>query len=528
MRILMALILCLCADAALAQADSHVTGTVFDDRNGDGRHGEGEPGIAGVAVSNGRAVARSDTQGRYVLASPAGDTVFVVKPAGWNVPKRAGSGLPGYWQQQPLRSASGLRQSGVDAGAAVSRMDFALHRAPAESGDLNVLVFADPQPKSEIDIGYYKRDIVDPLRGKTNATLGMSLGDIVDDVLQLYPQVNAVTASLGVPWLHAPGNHDMDLDAVDDANALLTWRRVFGPDTFAWEEPQANFVILDDVIAQPGQKPGYVAGFREDQLQWLRDYLAGVDQSKLLVVGMHMPMFETAGKQTLRREDRKRLFALLQPFKRVLLLSAHNHTQQHVWHGTDTDWHGSAPLHEYNVGAACGAFWSGIKDAGGIPDTTMADGTPNGHASLRVHADGSYALAWHVARAPQESRMRLHAPKVLRRGAYPAWGVYANVFMGDDASRVEFRVDGGPWQPMRKVVQADPWLLAQNVRDDEASALRGYDRSPEALPSAHLWRGALPTDLAIGSHQVDVRASDRWLGDAADTIRYRLQEAVSQ
>jgi hypothetical protein len=28
-------------------------------------------------------------------------------------------------------------------------------------------------------------------------------------------------------------------------------------------------------------------------------------------------------------------------------------------------------------------------------------------------------------------------------GAYPAWGVYANVYMGEDASVVEYRVDGG-------------------------------------------------------------------------------------
>ena len=76
--------------------------------------------------------------------------------------------------------------------------------------------------------------------------------------------------------------------------------------------------------------------------------------------------------------------------------------------------------------------------------------------------------------------MNLHAPKVLRRGAYPAWGVYANVFMGRDDSRVEYRVDGGDWKPMQRVQQPDPRLLAENLRDDAAEALRGYDRSPEA------------------------------------------------
>src|SRR5690606_5792875 len=147
-------------------------------------------------------------------------------------------------------------------------------------------------------------------------------------------------------------------------------------------------------------------------------------------------------------------------------------------------------------GATCGAFWSGVKDAAGIPDSTMSDGTPNGYAMLTVKRGGGYSLAWHNARDPEDRQIGLHAPKVLRRGAYPAWGVYANVYMGMDDSVVEYRIDDGAWRPMRKVLRPDPALLAENVRDDEADALRGYDRSPEAEPSAHLWRGTLATDLA--------------------------------
>ena len=81
------------------------------------------------------------------------------------------------------------------------------------------------------------------------------------------------TARLGVPWLHAAGNHDMDLPVTDDAASLATFRRTFGPDTFAWEEAQANVVVLDDVIARPG---GYVGGLREEQFRFLEAYLASM------------------------------------------------------------------------------------------------------------------------------------------------------------------------------------------------------------------------------------------------------------
>jgi hypothetical protein len=115
---------------------------------------------------------------------------------------------------------------------------------------------------------------------------------------------------------------------------------------------------------------------------------------------------------------------------------------------------------------------------------------------------------------------------VLRQGAYPAWGVYANVYMGFDGSRVEYRIDGGDWKPMAKVLAPDPRLLAENVRDDEADALRGYDRSPEATPSSHLWRGALATHLAVGSHRVEVRYFDPWRGEQRASTGYRLEEAA--
>lgn len=403
----------------------------------------------------------------------------------------------------------------------------AYRRVPASvHGDAaRVLVFGDPQVKSAADVDYFRRDIVQPLQGTHGAAFGIALGDLVDDAPAQYPGVKAVSAALGIPWLYAPGNHDVDAGATGDDDSLGGFHREIGPDTFARETALANVAVLDDVIAMPGHKPSYIGGFREDQFAFLERWLPTLSKDKLLVLAFHIPLFEEAGKDSFRDADRERLFAMLQPFPHVLVLSAHSHTQRNVFHDAADGWHGAAPLHEYNVGAACGAYWSGVKDAAGIPDATMPDGTPNGYAVLELRKGGRYALAWHNARDPQDGQIGLHAPKVLRQGAYPAWGVFANYYMGDDASRVEFRVDDGDWMPMKKVLQADPNLLAENRRDDEADALRGYDRSPEAEVSPHLWRGALPTKLSPGEHRIEVRAFDRWRGEVRATTTYRLQEA---
>lgn len=511
-------------------AEARVSGAVFEDANGNGAREAGETGIAGVAMSNGRDIVRSAVDGSYAIVARPDDVVFAIKPAGRNFGLRA-NGLPDFWH---------------DGDG--TRFDVALSPRRDLRGPMQALLFTDPQVKSPVDIDYYRRDIVEPLRG-THAALGLSLGDIVNDDVSLYPALNAVTASLGVPWLHVAGNHDLDAGAATDADTLRTFRGTYGPDTVAWEESGATFIGLDDIIAMPGQRPSYVGGLRADQFAFLEAYLPTLPKDRLLVIGVHIPFFDTAAPgaaATFRAVDRERLFALLRSFPHVLLLSGHTHNQQHVFHDAADGWHGSTPLHEYNVGAACGAFWSGAKDAAGIPDTTMSDGTPNGYAVLTVAAQGDYTLAWHNARDAADSQIGLFAPKVLRRGAYPAWGVYANVYMGFESrgfesrgfesrgfesrgfagNRVEYRVDGGDWKPMQQVLHADPRLLAENALDDMAGVLRGYDRSVEATPSRHLWRGTLPTDVATGEHQVEVRYFDPWRGEQAAATTYRLDDAA--
>lgn len=135
----------------------------------------------------------------------------------------------------------------------------------------------------------------------------------------------------------------------------------------------------------------------------------------------------------------------------------------------------------------------------------MSDGTPNGYAVLQVAPGGDYTLAYHAARAPDDAQLLLSAPKVLRQGAYAAWGVYANVFIGDAQTPVEMRIDGGAWQPMKRVERPDPRVLAENTRDDAAEQLRGTTahrrpRPPRIYGGAHCrprWRSARIPSMCV-------------------------------
>lgn len=499
-----------------------VEGLVFDDRNGNGVQEKLEPGISGIAVSDGQAIARTDAKGRWQLVPSEASIVFVIKPDGWQVPADS-SGLPAFWLDIHSEKA------GRGLIFALQKTARSQTKSKSAGKKLDLLIFGDPQPKNSEDVGYYEKDIVEPLIGRVQAELGISLGDIVHGNLSLYPSMNQVTRRLNTPWLHVSGNHDRDYGAQTDEQSLQTFSRFYGPDTFAWEQSGVSIVVLDNVIHKinTGVPSKYVGGFRESQFQFLQSYLKSIPKNRRLVLAMHIPVFDADANpevDTFRDVDRQRLFSMLSGFENVLLLSGHVHTQRHFFHDANNGWQGKAPLHEFNVGAACGAFWSGMKDAQGIPDALMQDGTPNGYARLSWADAEKPVLKWQVARAGSDKQMQLFAPKVLRHKAYPAFGIFANVFMGSNDTSVEFRVDNGEWKPMLRVETLDPNVLEINIADARSDRLRSYDAMSEAMLSTHLWRAAVPTNLSPGTHQIEVRTklNDEWF---VESVKYELQHA---
>lgn len=504
-------------------------GYVYEDVDGDGRYGEGDRPLEGVAVSDGLRIVRTDARGAYLLPMEDGRTVFVIKPAGYRFPTGP-DGLPVFWRHLQYQPGPELKYGGIPPEFPLCR-NFALLPDPRPAGELRGIVMGDPQPSDAREAGYFNDGIISPILeayAGSRLDLGLTLGDLANNDLSLYPRIKAAVARTGLPWLHLPGNHDLDFDAAADEDSLRSYRAAFGPDTYAWEEHEAVFVLLDDVIYLPGQSPSYIGGLREEQFAFLEAYLAQAPRDRLLVIAAHIPFFDEPDKAepTFRTADRERLFALLSDFPRVLLLTAHGHVQRQHFHDADDGWPGEQPLHEFNAGAACGAYWSGITGSDGIPVATMADGTPRGWAELRVDGQG-YRLHWRPADPAEAGGIGLHAPRLLRQGAYPAFGVFANVYNGHAGTRVEYRIDDGEWRPMRRVERPDPRLQLENALDDLAESLRGYDRSPEAEVSTHLWRGTLPTDLAEGEHRIEVRA---FLDDGREQralSAYRLQTASS-
>ena len=116
------------------------------------------------------------------------------------------------------------------------------------------------------------------------------------DELSLYPRSNAIIGTIGLPWWNIGGNHDLNFEAPDRKYSRETFKRVFGPNYYAF------FYGADAVSharrrrlsrADPTKPRGagkYEGRFDEAQLEFVRNVLAHTPDDTLIVAVMHIPI----------------------------------------------------------------------------------------------------------------------------------------------------------------------------------------------------------------------------------------------
>lgn len=483
-----------------ASVADEARGVVFEDHDRDGLRDPGEDGIAGVGVSNGREIVMTDANGRYQLPVDHDTLLFVIKPRNWMTPTTS-EGLPRFYYNHKPDGSPQLAYAGVaPTGPLPESVDFGLFRRP-EGERFRIVLFGDPQPRDRKEIDYIAQDIVSELVG-VEAAFGVSVGDLVYDDLSLFEPLVGVTGQVGIPWYNVLGNHDMNFDAPNDRLSDESFERVYGPPYYSFNHGPVHFVVLDDVHwPEPveGEKRNYSAGLGRQQLEFLRNDLKHVDHDQRVVLMFHIPI------QDLREKDE--LFALLKPFKNVLLLAGHYHFHKHMFFGPEDGWHGENPLHQLIAVTACGSWWTGAPDEMGIPHTTMRDGAPNGYSFIDF--DGSdYVITFKAARRPASHQMLIDAPPEVEAVIAHRHEVYVNVFNGSERSTVEMRLgDKGEWRKMDKYDREDPYYLLAKQAEASQQPPRGR-KLPGAIKSPHMWHAMLPKDPEKGWQLLHVRTTD--------------------
>jgi hypothetical protein len=482
------------------QGNRYAEGYVFHDRSGSGRRQAGDAGIAGVCVSNGRDVVKTDSNGKWRLPVTEDTILFVIKPAGWKTPLGPNN-LPDYYYIHKPNGSPTYKFPGVSpTGNLPDSIDFPL-QPQKESNKFRMVLFGDPQPRNQTEIDYIAHDVIEQVARdvvKVDAKFGLSLGDEMFDNLALYESLNRTIGTVGLPWYNTVGNHDMNYDAVDDESSTETFHRIFGPNYYAFNFGRVHFIVLDDVIWHGAKSPGYHGEIAQKQLEFVKNDLQFVPKDRLVVIALHIPLDDV--------KNAAELFKLIEDRPNTLSFSAHTHVQEHMFFTEKEGWNGKAPHHHLNHVTVCGSWWEGAFDERGIPHATMADGGPNGYSIVEFD-NSKYKITFRPASRPEEEQMAIWIPELITRDQSAETEVIVNVFAGSSRSTVEMKVGEGQWQKMENFVGKCPFFVKLKESETSAKPPNGL-KLPNPADTKHLWRGKLPALLPRGTHAVQVRTTD--------------------
>ncbi len=489
------------AQVALTQV---ARGIVFEDLNNNRVRDADEPGIKDVKVSNGKDIVSTDNDGKYEVPVSDDCIVFVIKPRGWMTPLNANNLPQFYYIHKPAGSPANFKYPGVaPTGPLPASIDFPLTKQD-EPDQFRALLFGDTQPRNVKEVEYMTHDIIEQIiaEDKHDASLGITLGDVVFDDLTVFEPHNQAIALLGLPWYNVIGNHDMNYDAADDKHSDETFERHFGPSYYSFDYGTVHFLALDDVMwhgADETQRGHYTGGLGPEQMEFIKKDLSLIPADQLVVLMMHIPLVNV--------EDRQELYRLIENRPFALSVSAHTHFLKHHFIDKEDGFHGAQPHHHVVNVTVCGSWWRGATDELGIPNATMSDGGPNGYSI--VSFDGTkYDIQFRAARRPAQHQMTIHMPEEITWADAIKTAMVVNVFNGSKRSTAKFRIlPDGEWQSMEHVEGVDPYFLEMKRLEASDTPPNGTTLPGPAITD-HLWRSFLPAALPIGTHLVEVEATD--------------------
>lgn len=460
---------------------------------------DGNP-VKGVTVSDGYVCTVTDDKGAYQLrkGSEKASRINISLPAEYEVPIE--NGLPCFWQE-------------VKSGQ--TRYDFKL--TPLKSRETGFYLYCLADPQCQNTTRHTKRFVnesVTDLKAytETNSGLpayGITLGDVGYNTQSIdYNKANNVFSVMksamantktGMPVFQVIGNHDNSVlvgnttyNEDGDIKMEEAFANVFGPVNYSFNRGNAHIVAMDNILATDPEKV-YGCGFRDDQLEWLKQDLSYVSKDKLLILCVHIPLYYSTSKQKVGA-----VLDLCNQFAECHIMSGHTHKM------INSPKPGSREnIYEHTHGAVCGAWWW---------STVNTDGTPNGYGIYKV--EGNHISDWKYKGVNMEEteQIRMYRGNLPYMDGYavqfsfPSTGsgdIWANVWNWDSGWSVDVYENGVKTGSMSRYSNgSDAWAAGYHI------GVAGRSNSGTYNPTniTHMFKYTLKDASCT---DVEIRATDR-------------------
>ena len=464
---------------------------------------DGNP-IAGVTVSDGYNCTITGDDGIYQLkkGSEFASRVNVSIPSEYEIPIE--DGLPCFWKS-------------VEKGK--SRYDFVLKKLAVSENEFYLFTLADPQcQNNDRHTLRFSSETVPDLKataeryGSQAPVYAITLGDIgYNTSSKEYNIGNAIFANIkramhvdktSVPIFQVMGNHDNNLIAENTSYSIEKdiemekyFAKFFGPVNYSFNRGNAHIIAMDDILCTNPEST-YQCGFRDDQVEWLRQDLENVPKDKMIILCVHIPFYySSSGKNV------KTVLGMLSAFAECHVMSGHTHRS------INTPSTCNSGIYEHTHGAVCGAWWW---------STVNTDGTPNGYGIYKV--EGSHVAWWKYKGVglEEDNQIRMYRgntafmtgqAKTYYFAKTTASDLWANIWNWESSWKVDVYEDGVKTGSMSRYTNdndstgdaRDAWAVGYHVGVTGRST-GSYDKKNVK----HLLYYSLKNPLA----EVEIRATD--------------------
>lgn len=400
----------------------------------------GGKGVAGVVVTDGVNMTRTNAQGAYTMrtSSATSKFVYISVPSGYEVGNTRGF-MP-YFYRRLTKATSvdnvqqfdfTLKKVNQDKHILIVLADIHVrNRAMMQKSDANTHEMCNPV--KELDSTTFRRTCLDHLHAYVKTlpagvkVYGLNLGDVSNEShwggnykgdLNSFVTV-CERRGLPMPMYTVIGNHEHDMKAEnlltdDDSAAEVAYMSAFGPTYYSFNIGKVHYVMLDNVKyinnTAGGKDRDYERRITQDQIDWATKDANYMDKNvEHIVFGWHCPSFRrTSGSAADEVSTKAVLDLYAAKGVPMTILSGHNHTAETVTVP------GYANTMEYIHPSVSGAWWYFPLCTDGAPATFTRYDFDGANLTYRRSVNFSYTGEQYY-RVYNKGQTNSNGKKVLR------------------------------------------------------------------------------------------------------------------